>query len=112
MVNCSLDDTFSALADPIRRTVVARLTSGEESVSVLAAAHPISLPAFMKHVRVLERAGLVHTVKRGRVRHCRLDTARLAAAESWLHEHRVFWERQLASLDRFLSMPPDPETSR
>lgn len=102
MVNYSLDRTFGALADPIRRAVVTQLAAGGESVSGLAAAHPISLPAFMKHVRVLERAGLVRTVKRGRVRHCQLDAARLADAERWLQEHRVFWERQLASLERFL----------
>jgi DNA-binding transcriptional ArsR family regulator len=112
MVNCSLDQTFSALADPIRRSVVSRLTAGEESVSGLAAGHPISLPAFMKHVRVLERAGLVRTVKRGRVRHCRLDAVRLAEAETWLQEHRIFWERQLASLERFLRQNPNPEKPR
>ena len=102
MVNCSLDQTFGALADPIRRSVVTRLASGGESVSALAAGHSISLPAFMKHVRVLERAGLVRTVKRGRVRHCQLDAARLDEAERWLQDHRIFWERQLASLERFL----------
>jgi DNA-binding transcriptional ArsR family regulator len=102
MVNYSISRTFAALADPTRRSVVEQLTSGEETVSTLAARHPMSLPAFMKHVRVLERAGLVRTVKRGRVRHCRLAAARLAEAERWLHEHRVFWERQLDSLERFL----------
>jgi DNA-binding transcriptional ArsR family regulator len=112
MVNHSLDQTFSALADPIRRSVVTRLAAGEESVSALADGHPISLPAFLKHVRVLERAGLVRTVKRGRVRRCRLDAARLREAEGWLQEHRLFWERQLHSLERFLRQHPDPEHPR
>jgi len=112
MVNFSLDRTFGALADPIRRDVVARLTAGEESVSALAASHRISLPAFMKHVGVLERAGLVRTVKRGRVRHCRLDTARMAEAERWLEQHRLFWQRQLGSLDRFLQETPEPKRTR
>ncbi len=111
MVNHFLDQTFSALADPIRRSVVTRLTKGEESVSTLAKGHPITLPAFMKHVRVLEQAGLVTTVKRGRVRHCRLDARRLGEAERWLENHRLFWEHQLASLDRFLRQHPNPETT-
>jgi DNA-binding transcriptional ArsR family regulator len=112
MVNLSLDQTFGALADPIRRDVVARLTRGEETLGTLAAAHPISLPAFLKHVRVLERAGLVRTVKRGRVRHCRLDPVRMAEAERWLEQHRLFWQRQLASLDHFLQTTPEPETKK
>lgn len=112
MVNRSLDRTFAALADPTRRAVVSRLVAGEGSISTLAARHPMSLPAFMKHVRVLEQAGLVRTVKRGRVRHCRLDAARMAEAERWLEQHRVFWERQLASLDRFLRRPRTEERPR
>jgi DNA-binding transcriptional ArsR family regulator len=106
----ALDHTFAALADPVRRAVIARLTRGEAPVSTLAADHAISLPAFMKHVRTLERAGLVVTAKAGRVRTCRLQDAALASAESWLQTHRLFWRQQLAALARFVeSGPPQQE---
>lgn len=100
-----LNLTFAALADPVRRAVLARLTRGDEAVSVLAADHDISLPAFMKHVRTLERAGLVTTLKSGRVRTCRLCEPGLAVAEEWIHTHRAFWERQLDSLHRLTDHP-------
>jgi DNA-binding transcriptional ArsR family regulator len=91
------------LADATRCAVVEALASeGEMAVSELAAQHDMSLPGFLKHVGVLERAGLLTTEKVGRTRHCRLVTPRLAAAERWIREHRVFWEAQLVSLDRFL----------
>jgi DNA-binding transcriptional ArsR family regulator len=99
----ALTEAFSALADPTRCAVVDALaTRGEMAVSDLASEHDMSLPGFLKHVRVLERAGLLTTEKVGRTRHCRLVPARLAEAERWLREHRHFWEAQLASLDRFL----------
>jgi len=75
------DVVFTALADPTRRAVVARLGRGEAGVSVLAAGFDMALPSFLKHVRALERAGLVTTVKRGRVRTCRLDRERLAIVD-------------------------------
>src|ERR1041385_5704078 len=85
MVNYpALDRTFTALADPIRRSVLASLRRGERSVSELAAPHPISLPAFLKHLHVLERAGLLSARKTGRVRRCRLRAAPLARATGWL----------------------------
>ena len=62
----------------------------------------MSLPGFLKHIRVLEQAGLVTTLKVGRVRHCRLAPGPLAAAQAWIHSHRAFWDGQLASLDRYL----------
>jgi DNA-binding transcriptional ArsR family regulator len=96
-------DVFGALADPTRCAVVEELARhGEMAVSELAAQHDISLPGFLKHVRVLEGAGLLMTEKVGRTRRCRLVTPRLAEAERWIREHRVFWEAQLISLDRFL----------
>jgi len=111
MVNYQpLTDTFAALADPTRRAVVERLaTRGEAPVSALASEHEMSLPAFLKHVRVLERAGLLTTSKVGRVRRCRLAPLPLAEAERWMHAHRAFWEAQLESLDRFLSERPHTE---
>ncbi len=105
MVNTEarLQATFGALADPVRRSVVARLTRGELSVSDLASAHDMSLPGFLKHLRVLEQAGLITTRKQGRRRTCRLRPAPLHDAEVWLSRQLVFWQRQLDSLERFLS---------
>ena len=98
-----LTDTFAALSDPTRRAIVARLARrGQAAVSVLASEHEMSPPAFLKHVVVLEQAGLLTTAKIGRTRQCRLAPHRLAEAERWLHSHRAFWEGQLESLDRFL----------
>ena len=108
MVNFQpLTETFAALADPTRRAVVERLAkTGEAAVSELASEHEMSLPAFLKHVGVLERAGVLTTSKTGRVRHCRLAPRRLVEAERWIHSHRAFWEAQLESLDRFLRERP------
>jgi DNA-binding transcriptional ArsR family regulator len=98
-----LTQAFGALADPTRCAVIDALArEGIMAVSELASEHEMSLPGFLKHVRVLERAGLLTTEKVGRTRHCRLVTPRLAEAERWIREHRTFWESQLASLDRFL----------
>ncbi len=72
-------------------------------MSELAGGYSISLPAFLKHVRVLEDAGLVATRKVGRHRYVRHSPQQLAAAEQWIHDHRVFWERQLNRLDRYLT---------
>lgn len=83
--------------------MIERLSRGEESVSNLAADYEMSLPGFLKHVRVLEEAGLVTTRKEGRIRTCRLEAGSLADAEAWLSKHRIFWQRQLDSLERFLS---------
>jgi len=96
-----LDATFQALADPTRRAILAALTSGQTSVSVLAAPYRMSLPAVMKHLQVLERAGLVRQRKKGRVRQCRLSAQPLKQAEAWLSKYRVFWKNQLDSLDRY-----------
>lgn len=98
-----LNSTFSALSDPTRRAILNRLTAGEAAVTQLATGYTISLPAFLKHVRVLEEAGLVETRKVGRVRYCRHRPEQLLAAEQWIQEHRTFWERQLQQLDRFLT---------
>jgi DNA-binding transcriptional ArsR family regulator len=104
-----LDATFQALADPTRRAILAALTRGQMPVSVLAAPHRMSLPAVMKHLQVLERAGLVRQRKKGRVRHCRLSARPLKKAEAWLSKYHVFWGRQLDSLDRYLTQQPAME---
>ncbi|MDC9825916.1 metalloregulator ArsR/SmtB family transcription factor [Devosia sp. ZB163] len=97
-----LDDVFLALADPTRRAVIARLGRNEASVSELAAPFEMALPSFMKHIRVLEDAGLIHTSKHGRVRTCRIDTARLSLIDGWLDEQRRTWEGRTDRLEQFL----------
>lgn len=86
-----LDTIFHALADPTRRAVIGRLLEGAAPVKRLSEPFEMGLPAFMKHLSVLEASGLIHTEKRGRVRTCRIDAARLAAAEGWLAEQRAIW---------------------
>jgi DNA-binding transcriptional ArsR family regulator len=93
-----LDAVFSALSHPTRRAIVATLTDGEASVSELAEPFGCSLPAITKHLRVLERAGLLEHHKDGRVRHCRLVASPMQFAEEWLSSYRVFWEARLGAL--------------
>lgn len=99
----SLDATFRALADPTRRGILAELSRGQASVTQLAGPYRMSLPAVMKHLRVLEKAGLVTQRKSGRVRHCRLSARPLEDAASWLSQYRAFWGRQFDALDRYLA---------
>lgn len=87
-----LDAFFTALSDPTRRAVIERLTRGPASVSDLAAPHAMALPSFMKHLNVLRAAGLVHTIKKGRVRMCHLDATPLVTAQGWLAWQRRNWE--------------------
>lgn len=98
----ALDRTFQALADPTRRAIVARLVHGSASVSDLAKPLPMSLPAVMQHLAVLEEARLVRSEKVGRVRTCRVDPAVLAAAESWIAGQRGAWEQRFDKLDRYI----------
>lgn len=110
MVNYSaaaFDQTFAALANPIRRGILETLRKGTAPVSDLAAPYEISLPGLLKHISVLERAGLVETVKHGRVRTCRLTAAPLLEAAEWLAFYAEFWDAQLGSLEGFLT-GPDP----
>lgn len=95
-----LDDTFFALADPIRRAILARLAHGELSVSELAQPFDVSLPAISKHLRVLERAGLLAGVRDGRVYRCRLAAGPLRDAAEWIDRYRGFWERQFGGRSR------------
>ena len=92
-----LDTTFAALADPTRRAILTRLALGEASVTALAAPFAISLPAISKHLKVLERAGLIGRGRDAQWRPCRLEPAPLKDAAQWLEQYRGFWE---ASLDR------------
>ena len=108
----SLDSTFGALADPTRRAILASLMLGQASISELARPHRMSLPAVMKHVRVLEHAGLVSQKKSGRVRTCMLAAEPLKNAEQWIAQYRVFWETQFAALDRYLAEDQEKEGTR
>jgi len=102
MLNYQLDRTFAALADPARRTMVERLAQGAATVSELAKPLPMSLPAVMLHLKVLEDCGLVTSEKRGRVRTCRIEPQMLSAAEQWVSERRQMWERNLDRLGAYL----------
>jgi DNA-binding transcriptional ArsR family regulator len=104
----SLDTTFSALSDPTRRTILLTLQRGNASVTELARPHEISMPAILKHLNVLEQAGLIEQKKTGRVRMCRLIVAPMQQAADWLSLYRVFWENQLDNLERFLEQT-DPQ---
>jgi DNA-binding transcriptional ArsR family regulator len=97
-----LDGVFSALADPTRRAVIARLCDGPAAVSDLARPFAMALPSFTQHLGVLERCGLVQSSKEGRVRTYRLEPRALAPAERWMLDRRKLWEIRLDQLDRYL----------
>ncbi|MHB8632599.1 MAG: ArsR/SmtB family transcription factor [Thermoplasmatota archaeon] len=90
-----LDAVFAALAHPIRRAIVERLSAGDCSVALLAAPHDVSLPAISRHLRVLEDAGLLEQTPDGRVRRCALRAQPLSAAFGWIVQYRLFWETTL-----------------
>ncbi len=97
-----LDATFSALADPTRRAILARLAEGEATVTELAAPFRMSQPAISKHLKVLERAGLVSRGRDAQRRPCRLQALPLRAATAWLAEYREYWEESFQRLDDLL----------
>ena len=106
-----LDQLFAALADPSRRAMVDRLCSGPTTVSELARPLPMSLPAALQHLRVLERSGLVVTRKVGRVRSCSLRPQALVTVQQWLGDRRALWEQRFDRLGDLLAAeptPPDP----
>jgi DNA-binding transcriptional ArsR family regulator len=102
-----LDHVFSALADPTRRAILARLATGESSVGELAEPFDISLPAISRHLRVLRNAGLITRHKDGRVRRCTLQAAPMRAASDWIASYRQFWEDQFDSLAEYLERTQD-----
>jgi DNA-binding transcriptional ArsR family regulator len=97
-----LNATFAALADPTRRAILSRLALGERSVTELAKPFEMSLPAVSKHLKVLERAGLIARGRDAQWRPCRLEAAPLRDAADWLEHYRMFWERSLDRLDAYL----------
>jgi DNA-binding transcriptional ArsR family regulator len=98
-----LSSTFSALADPTRRAILARLALGECSVSELAAPFDMSLPAVSKHLRVLERAGLVAQRRQAQWRPCRIEAGPLKDVADWAERYRHLWEQRLDRLDAYLT---------
>jgi len=98
----NLSTTFAALADPTRRAILARLASGERSVTELAEPFEMSLPAVSKHLRVLERAGLIARGREAQWRPCRLEAARLKEVADWVERYRALWEQRFDRLDTYL----------
>jgi len=98
-----LDATMGALADPTRRAILARLARSEARVTDIAAAFPISLNSTSKHIRALERAGLVRREVRGREHVLTLEASPLAEAADWIEHYRRFWEERLAALDEYVT---------
>jgi DNA-binding transcriptional ArsR family regulator len=97
-----LSSTFAALADPTRRAILARLAAGQASVTELGEPFAMSLPAVSKHLKVLERAGLIARGREAQWRPCRLDAGPLKDAAKWLERYRRFWEESLDRLDQYL----------
>jgi DNA-binding transcriptional ArsR family regulator len=107
-----LDATYAALADPSRRLILERLRQGPRRVSDLAEPFAMSLNAVSKHVKVLERAGLVRRVVRGREHFLHLDAVPLREADAWMERYRVFWEQRLDALEAYLTSPPGEADDR
>jgi DNA-binding transcriptional ArsR family regulator len=106
----ALDAVFHALSDPTRRAIVERLVKGSASISELARPFPVSLAAIGQHVQVLEDAGVVHSMKVGRVRTVEVTPKALATAERWFTSHRARWEQRFDRLGTVLDMSDDEDT--
>ena len=102
MIADPLSNTFAALADPTRRAILARLTKGETSVSEIAKPFAISLPAVTKHLKVLQRAGLISQGRRAQWRPCRLEPKPLREVANWVEQYRQMWEQRLDRLEDYL----------
>ena len=113
-----LSSTFAALADPTRRAILARLALGETSVTALAEPFDMSLPAVSKHLKVLERAGLIARSREAQWRPCKLEAARLREVADWVERYRRFWEESFDRLEGYLKelqkqdQPKDPEDDK
>jgi DNA-binding transcriptional ArsR family regulator len=102
MTTDSLSLTFAALADPTRRAILARLAGGERAVKDLARPFKMSAPAVSKHLRVLQRAGLIKQGRRAQWRPCRIEAKPLQRANDWLEEYRQFWDESFDRLENYL----------
>lgn len=108
----TLSQTLTALADPTRRAILARLSQGEASVNQLAEPFRMSLPAVSKHLKVLERAGLIKRGRQAQYRPCTLEPEPLKEVDMWLAVYRRIWEARLDRLDAYLSAIQTPDTER
>jgi DNA-binding transcriptional ArsR family regulator len=106
-----LSETFAALADPTRRAILGRLAKGEATVGELAAPHAMSLPSISRHLKVLERAGLVVKGRSAQWRPCRLEAAPLEEADRWMAPYRTFFEERFARLEQQLANERQQEDS-
>ena len=111
-VETDLDAIFAALAHPIRRAILERISGGEATVGELAEPHRVSLPAISRHLRVLEAAGLIEIEPEGRVHRIQIDAAPLSAAFGWLTRYRVLWEDRFDRLAEFVEDRPKKSKSR
>lgn len=102
-----LDAVFGALADRTRRAILARLAEGSATVGELATPYDMSLPAVSKHLKVLERAGLLARDREGRIHRCRLEAQAMTEAADWIDRTRAFWEGRLERLARYLETPKE-----
>ncbi len=109
--NAAVDHVFHALAEPMRRALVERLSAGPMSVSDLAQPFDVTLAAIVQHLQVLEQSGIVRSEKVGRVRTCRLEPDGLRVAERWIAERRSLWERRLDRLGELLAEDETPKAS-
>jgi DNA-binding transcriptional ArsR family regulator len=107
-----LSETLSALADPTRRGILARLATGDATVGELAEPYDMSLAAVSKHLRVLEDAGLISRGREAQYRPCHLEAAPLQQVEEWLEDYRQFWDRSLDALAGYLKTVPGPKPKR
>ena len=97
-----LSSTFAALADPTRRAILSRLAAGESSVTALAEPFAMSLPAVTKHLKVLERAGLITRTRKAQWRPCQLEAKRLREVSAWIEQYRRFWDERIDRLEDYL----------
>ena len=107
-----LSTTFAALSDPTRRAILARLTLGETSVKELAEPFSITAPSITKHLKVLERAGLIRRSREAQWRPCQLEAAPLQEVSEWVQRYRGFWEQSMNRLDNYLSKLQTKETKK
>jgi DNA-binding transcriptional ArsR family regulator len=112
MATDALSTTFAALADPTRRAILARLTDGAATVKELSAPFDMSGPAVSKHLRVLERAGLIRRGRNAQWRPCELDATPLKDVAEWAHTFRRFWDASYRRLDEYLEHLKDKETGK
>ena len=107
-----LNETFAALANPTRRAILARLASGDATVKTLAEPFDMSLPAVSKHIKVLEKAGLITQGQKAQYRPCSLNTAPLEALASWTEQYRPIWEARYDQMENYLNQIEEPNDGK